>query len=214
MDQEWQFSHAIARFSNQMEPSCRFELALGLINQTLDQYLAEQEGDYDGETRWALSWFEQYGYEEGPYGIAETLSKAKNISVQGLSEAGILEARSGKVRLLRREDLLPTWNPKTDTRITAWEIVQYLVLKLDKEGEQPAASLLKQLGSDGDAARDLAYRLYNYCERKKWSQDALAYNMLVVAWPRLKEIAVTNPDRHSRPVTLRNGDLCQMKLVE
>jgi len=163
--------------------------ALGLINQTLDQYLAAQEGDYDGETCWALSWYEQYGFDEGPYGIAETLSKAKNISLQGLAEAGILEARSGKVRLLRREELKLGWNPKTASGITAWQVVQYLVLVLDKEGEQPAASLLNQLGTYGDNARDLAYRMYNYCERKKWSQEALAYNMLVVAWPRIKEQA-------------------------
>lgn len=173
--------------------------ALSLINQTLDQYLAEQEGDFDGETRWALSWFEQYGYEEGPYGSAETLSKAKNISVPGLVEAGILEARCGKVRLLHREELRVDWNPKTDQRITAWEVVQYLVLKLDKEGEQAAALLLNQIGSFGDAARDLAYRLFNYCERKKWAQDALAYNMLVVAWPRLNKTTVrsqaNNQDR-------------------
>ncbi len=166
--------------------------ALGLINQTLDQYFAEQEGDYDGETRWALSWFEQYGYEEGPYGIAETLSKAKNISVQRLTESGILEARSGKVHLLRRDELMATWNPKTDPRITTWEVVQHLVLKLDKEGEQPAANLLQVLGADGDAARDLVYRLYNFCERKKWAQDALAYNMLAVAWPRLKDLTSHN----------------------
>lgn len=163
--------------------------ALGLINHTLDQYLAAQEGEYDEETRWALSWFEQYGFDEGAYGIAETLSKAKNISIQGLLDAGILEARSGKVRLLRRDELKVGWNPKTDPRITAWEIVQYLVLKLDKEGEQPAASLLRQLAGRGDGARDLAYRLYNYCERKKWAQDAMVYNMLVVAWPRLTDLA-------------------------
>ena len=163
--------------------------ALGLINQILDQYLAEQEGDYDNETRWVLSWFEQYGYDEGPYGIAETLSKAKNMSVQGLVEAGILEARSGKARLLRRDELLPDWSPKVDTRITNWQVAQYLVLELDKKGEQAAADLLKKVDSDRETIRDLAYRLFNFCERKKWGQDALAYNMLVVAWPRLKELS-------------------------
>ena len=100
-----------------------------------------------------------------------------------------MEARSGKVRLLRRDELKVGLNPKTDSRITAWEIVQYLVLKLDKEGEQPAASLLRQFAGRGEGARDLAYRLYNYCERKKWAQDAMVYNMLVVAWPRLTDLA-------------------------
>ena len=58
--------------------------ALSLINQTLDEALAEQEGDFDADSRWALSWFEQSGFAEGEYGIAETLSKAKNTSIQGM----------------------------------------------------------------------------------------------------------------------------------
>ena len=79
--------------------------ALGLINQSLDEVLAEQEGEFDGDTRWALAWFEQFGMNEGPFGDAETLSKAKNTAVNGLVEAGIVKARGGKVRLVKREEL-------------------------------------------------------------------------------------------------------------
>src|SRR5947209_17210955 len=79
--------------------------ALQLINRALDEALAEQEGEYDVDTRWAVAWFEQYALEAGEYGIAETLSKAKNTSVQNLVDAGFLEARGGKVRLLKREEL-------------------------------------------------------------------------------------------------------------
>ena len=46
--------------------------ALALINQTLDEALAEQEGDFDADSRWALAWFEQSGFAEGEYGVAET----------------------------------------------------------------------------------------------------------------------------------------------
>jgi putative DNA methylase len=67
--------------------------------------------------------------------------------------------------------------------------VQYLIQALDTHGEQGAALLLSRLGGLGETARDLAYRLYTICERKGWAQDALGYNMLVVAWPRLKEMA-------------------------
>ena len=77
--------------------------ALALINQTLDEALAEQEGDFDADSRWALAWFEQSGFAEGEYGVAETLSKAKNTSVAGMVEAGILASKGGKVRLLRPE---------------------------------------------------------------------------------------------------------------
>ncbi len=176
--------------------------ALALINQALDEYLAEQEGEYDADTRWALAWFEQFGHNEAPFGVAETLSKAKNTSVNGLAEAGILEARGGKVRLLRRDELSPSprgrgargegsevWDPLHDKRPTAWEAVQHLIHALESQGEASAAELLTRLGAFAAPARDLAYRLYTVCERKGWAQDALGYNMLVVAWPRLKELA-------------------------
>jgi len=171
--------------------------ALSLINQSLDEYLAEQEGEYDGDTRWALAWFEQYGHEQGPYGVAETLSKAKNTSVEGLSHAGFLEARGGKVRLLKRDELDQEWDPTKDKRLTAWEATQYLIRTLDKEGEKGAGALLGKLGSFGETARDLAYRLYTICERKGWAQEALAYNMLVVAWPRIKEQSGKGPRQES-----------------
>ena len=163
--------------------------ALALINQALDEYLAEQEGEYDSDTRWALTWFEQYGHNEAAYGVAETLSRAKNTSVDGLSEAGIVEARGGKVRLYRRDELDTDWDPTRDKRLTAWESAAHLIYALENGGEESAAGLLAKLGSAAEVARDLAYRLYTVCERKGWAQDALGYNMLVVAWPRLKEMA-------------------------
>src|SRR2546423_7049121 len=78
--------------------------ALALINQTLDEALAEQEGDFDADSRWALAWFEHAGFLEGDYGVAETLSTAKNTSVGGMVEAGILFAGRGKGRLLRPKE--------------------------------------------------------------------------------------------------------------
>ena len=163
--------------------------ALALINQTLDEYLAEQEGEYDADTRWALAWFEQYGFEPGPFGDAETLSKAKNTSVGGMGQAGILEARGGKVRLLRREELDPDWDQATDRRLPDWEITQHLIRIMQEQGEETAAQLLVRLGSRGERARDLAYRLYGICERRGWAQEALPYNALVVAWPELGRLA-------------------------
>lgn len=167
--------------------------ALALINQSLDEHFTEQEGEFDSDTRWALAWFEQYGHEQGPYGVAETLSKAKNTSVEGLTHSGFLEARGGKVRLLRRDGLDENWDPTNDNRLTAWEAAQYLIRVLDKEGEKGAGALLDKLGSFGEIARDLSYRLFTICERKSWAQEALAYNMLVVAWPRIKEQAGKGP---------------------
>jgi putative DNA methylase len=163
--------------------------ALGLINQILDEVLAEQESEFDGDTRWALAWFEQYGINEGPYGDAETLSKAKDTAVSGLEEAGILEAKRGKVRLLRRMEMPPEWDPATDRRLTVWEVTQHLIRRLEAGGESSAAELLRKVGGLGNVARDLAYRLYSVCERKGWAQEATAYNGLVTAWPELTGLA-------------------------
>lgn len=165
----------------------RVRTALQLINQSLDEVLAEQEGEYDNDTRWAIAWFESHGTNEGPYGTAETLSKAKNTSVNGLAESGVLQARAGKVKLLSRDQLDDNWNPTQDKRKSVWEITQHLIRALEKDGEYGAAGILAQLGSEAEAARDLAYRLYTTCERKKWADEALAYNSLVVAWPSIVE---------------------------
>lgn len=184
------------RYSKVMETdgsAMTVRTALGLINQALDEVLAEQEGEFDADTRWALAWFEQFGMDEGPFGVAETLSKAKNTAVNGLVEAGVVKARAGKVRLLRREELPADWDPATDKRLTMWEITQYLIRELDREGESGAAALLRKLGGAAEVARDLAYRLYTICERKKWADEALAYNGLVIAWPELTKLAMSAP---------------------
>ena len=101
--------------------------ALSLINQTLEETLAEQEGDFDADTRWAVAWFEQAGFLDDEFGVAETLSKAKNTSVDGMIEAGILKAGGGKVRLLRPHELPDDWDPRTDRRRTVWEMVHHLI---------------------------------------------------------------------------------------
>jgi putative DNA methylase len=162
--------------------------ALALINATLDDALAEQEGDFDADSRWALAWFEQYGFAEGEYGVAETLSKAKNTSVAGLAEAGILDSRRGKVRLLKPEELPANWNPATDPRLTAWEVVHHLIRALSTGGEAASAQLVAQLGTRAETARELAYRLYTLCERKKRAAEALAYNGLVQSWPEIARL--------------------------
>jgi putative DNA methylase len=163
--------------------------ALALINQTLDEALAEQEGDFDADTRWALTWFEQQGFAEGEYGVAEQLSKSKNTSVAGMVEAGIVESKRGKVKLLRPKDLSTHWNPTTDPRLTAWESVHQLIRALEAAGEAAAAELVAKLGAKAEVARELCYRLYTLCERKKRAAEALSYNALVQSWPEIMRLA-------------------------
>jgi putative DNA methylase len=164
--------------------------ALALINQTLDEALAEQEGIFDADSRWALAWFEQSGFAEGEYGVAETLSKAKNTSVAGMVAAGLLSSSRGKVRLLKPAELSADWDPVTDTRLTAWEVVHHLIRALETGGgEIAAATLVAKLGTKAENARELAYRLYTLCERKKRPAEAMSYNGLVLSWPEITRLA-------------------------
>ena len=162
--------------------------ALTHINKTLDEGLAAQEGEFDADTRWAVAWFDQNGFNEGLYGDAETLSTAKNTSVAGMVEANILSAKGGKVRLLKKEELDAGWNPATDKRLTIWEITHQLIRRLE-QGESGAAELIRQLGAKAEVARDLSYRLYTICERRKWAQEAIAYNTLVLSWGDVQRLA-------------------------
>ncbi len=163
--------------------------ALALINQTLDEVLAEQEGDFDADSRWALAWFEQHGFDAGEYGVAETLSKAKNTSVGGLVEAGIVESKAGKARLLKPAELPDDWDPARDSRLTTWEMVHHLIRVLGAGGETAAAVLAAKLGTQAETARELCYRLYTLCERKKRAAEALSYNGLVQSWPEISRLA-------------------------
>ena len=167
--------------------------ALALINQTLDEALAEQEGDFDADTRWALTWFEQLGFAEGDYGLAEQLSKSKNTAVAGLVEGGILLSKAGKVRLLKPAELASDWDPASDKRLTVWEMVHQLVRVLEASGEGAASVLVAKLGSQAETARELCYRLYTLCERKKRAMEAMAYNGLVQSWPEITRLARAKP---------------------
>jgi len=167
----------------------KIRTALQLINRALDEALAEQEGEYDAETRWAVAWFEECAMNAGEYGRAETLSKAKNVAIENLVNAGFLEAKAGKVRLLKREELPDNKNPKT-TRMTVWEVMQRMLLALlSGKGETGAGDILRLASTQGEVARDLAYRLFVVCERKGWTQEALAYNSLVTSWSEISRLA-------------------------
>ncbi len=163
--------------------------ALALINQILDEVLAEQEGDFDAHSRWALAWFEECGFSDGKFGRAETLSKAKNTSIAGMEDAGILVSQAGRVRLLASSELPADWDPRTDARLTEWKMVHHLIRVLETEGENGAARIVRALGGAADTARELCYRLYALADRKNRSAAALAYNTLVRSWPTIAERA-------------------------
>ena len=121
--------------------------------------------------------------------MGASLSKAKNTSVAGMVEAGILASSRGKVRVLRPNELPADWDPVKDKRLTAWESVHHLIQNLEAGGEPAAAKLVSKLGSQAEVARELAYRLYTICERKKRAAQALSYNALVQSWPEIIRLA-------------------------
>ncbi len=167
--------------------------ALAMINQVLDEALAEQEGDFDADTRWALTWFDQVGFADGDFGVANVLAQAKATGMDGLVEAGIIVSGKGKVRLLKPEELPADWDPATDNRLTVWEMVHHLVRVLEAGGESAAGALLAKIGDQAEVARELCYRLYTLCERKKRANEAMAYNALVQSWPEIVRLAREAP---------------------
>ncbi|OWY19367.1 DUF1156 domain-containing protein [Sphingobacteriales bacterium UPWRP_1] len=169
--------------------------ALSLINKALGEILAEQEGDFDTETRWALAWFEHNEFAAGEFGDANALALAKNTAVNALVHSGIVKSGAGKVQLIPRSELAPTWDPTVDNRVVVWEITQHLIKQLQEHGEIGAAKLYKKLGPKADIARELAYHLFTISEKKGWAQEAQAYNSLVLSWNQIVAESYNIKDR-------------------
>ena len=156
--------------------------ALQIINQELDAYISEQEGNLDPASRFCVDLYTQYAFNDVKYGEAEVLARAKNTSIDGLSDRGLLYSEKGIVRLLTRDE-----QPSTSKATCIWSLCQQLTHLLETSGIDECAKLLVQYpGSLPEDAKALAYRLYSIAERKKWTQEAYAYNNLIVAWPDIQ----------------------------
>ena len=155
--------------------------ALVLINRTI----TEGGDDFDADTQFALSWFDEQGWSEGEFGKADVLARAKGTSVAGVADAGVLETGAGKVRLLKWSQYPDDWSPEHDNRTPVWEALHQLIRVLNQHGESAAGNLIARMPERSEAIRQLAYRLYTLCERKGWAEDARAYNELIGAWPAI-----------------------------
>ena len=187
--------------------------ALALINQALDEALTEQEGDFSAETRFCLKWFSQFGWDEQPYGVAESLSKAVATAVDALVRGGAFWARAGRARLVGPDELSEGWDPLSADRVTEWEAVVRLAQSLDRDGVDDAARLMALAGQrvDLDATQELAYLLYSVCERKGWTASAALFNGLGTSWSDLSAAARSpGSTEHGRasstPATTRSPD--------
>ena len=171
--------------------------ALALINEELGEILDGAEAELDADTRFAVTWYTQHGYEPGPAGDADNLARAKNTALAGIESSGIGRARAGSFRIYRRDELASDWSPVDDDRLTVWEATQYLVAALKNRSEQEAAELLHQLGGYGERARQLAYVLFKKASEAGWADEAGAYNELINAWPILQSTTFEeDPQQH------------------
>lgn len=156
--------------------------ALILINRAITDYLNPDSGNFDNDTLFCDDWFSQYGWGQGQFGEADTLARAKGTSVDGVRDAGVIESGGGKVRLLKWSEYPTDWDPKTDTRTPVWEACHQMIRVLNQQGEAEAGALLARMPERGEHIRQLAYHLYTLCERKKWAEEARAYNELIGSW--------------------------------
>lgn len=165
--------------------------ALALINHALDEVLAEQEGDFDADTRFCVKWFGQFGWNDASSGEADVLARATNTSVAGLVRGGVFHAVAGKARLLGPEDLEDAWDALTDERVSDWEVVVRLAKALDERGAEAASDLMRLAGQrrDLDTVKELAYLLFSLAEKKGWTQTAILFNGLGTSWNDLESAA-------------------------
>jgi len=174
--------------------------ALKVINQELDLYFNEQDSDLDSESRFCVDLYSQFAFNEMPFGDANTLATAKNTSVAIMASHDILYAQKGKVHLIERAEL-PEKIDEYEGSI--WLLCQQLTHRMAEGGVEACAEALASLyGSASERAKDLAYRLYTIAERKKWAQEAYAYNALVVAWPEIQSRAAEIKDAQPRQLSI------------
>jgi putative DNA methylase len=160
--------------------------ALQIINQELDLYFTEQDGELDRDSRFCVDLYTQYAFNDMKFGEADVLARAKNTSVEKLRSAGVLYAEKGVVRLLTREEI----SEKVDREII-WLLCQQLTRAMEKDGVVGAAKIVADIfTSEPEHAKALAYRLFQIAERKGWASEAYAYNSLVIAWQEVQSKAV------------------------
>ena len=163
--------------------------ALALINQTLDEALAEQEGDFDADSRWALAWFEHRASPRASTAWPRRSPRPRTPASPGWSRRASWRRAAARCGCFKPDELPADWDPTTDPRLTAWEMVHQLIRALEAGGEGAAAALVAKLGGKAEIARELCYRLYTLCERKKRAAEALSYNGLVQSWPEITRLA-------------------------
>lgn len=165
--------------------------ALVLVNATLDEVIGDQESDFDGDTRFAIKWYRQYGWAQESSGIADQLARSSDTSIGALERGGIFEAKGGKACLLAPSVLAGDWDVASDDRVSVWEATVRLAAVMAKDGADKVAGLIPvvQTRVNLDAVKELGFLLFHEAEKKRDSKDAGLFNGLVSAWGDLNEQA-------------------------
>jgi putative DNA methylase len=176
--------------------------ALQIINQEIDLYFTEQDGELDRDSRFCIDLYTQYAFNDMKFGDADVLARAKNTSVEKLASSSVLYAQKGVVRLLTRDDI-----PERIDREITWLLTQQLTHAMEKDGVVGVANIVSDMiTSEPEYAKALAYRLFTIAERKGWAQEAYAYNSLVIAWPEIQSKAAD--------IQAQRGNAKQMTLFD
>lgn len=200
-----------SRYSGVLDPDgskMSVRSALARINEILDQVLAEQEGDFDPTSRFAIAWYRQHGYNVGTFGDANNLANARNTNVDALDRDEILTSRAGKVQLIRPADLSWNYDVQKDVHTSNWEALHHLIKILERDGIAPAGAFLQAAqrrpddAVDPDLVKELAHLLFRVAESNGWTKDALSFNTLVTSWPEVLEVASS-----AAPATQVQGSL-------
>ena len=171
--------------------------ALSLINRVWGEIENELDANFDPETQVAIVWYSDYGFDSRSSGELITLANAKNTPTNALFSSGVFSDLRGKAALTERSALPTDWTPANDKHLTVWECVQHTarVLNAPDGGAEAAARLVGQMGEKADAARALAYRLFEVATQKGWSNEALVYNELAQEWTHLEDLVVESTNQ-------------------
>lgn len=161
--------------------------ALQIINQELDSYFSDQDGELDRESRFCVELYTQYAFNDVKFGEADVLARAKNTSIEGIASKGALFAEKGMVHLRTREELS---SAQASAAPMTWMLAQRLTHALATGGIEECAKVVNDSpGINVDGAKALAYRLFTIADKKKWNEEAFAYNSLVTAWEEIQNKA-------------------------
>ena len=178
-----------SRFSQVLEADgspMTVRAALQIINQELDAYFSDQDGELDRESRFCVDLYTQKAFDTISFGEADVLARAKNVSIEGLAAKGLLASAKGQVHLLDRNEV----SDRVSFTLSTWLATQQLTHALEEGGVTACAKLVAgALGGKADGAKALAYRLFTIADKKNWQQEAFAYNSLVTAWPEIQSKA-------------------------